>query len=109
MESKVLEQVAEELRTLGHPLRIKIIEFLRSGEKCVCEIIQFVGAEQSVVSKHMTILKKAGLVDCRKEGSRVIYWVRDPVVFEVCYLAQEFVSRRLAELMAMAQKYHAAR
>jgi ArsR family transcriptional regulator len=102
MDDKMLELVAEILRALGHPLRLKIIELLREGERCVCEIIPVVGAEQSVVSKHLAVLKQAGMVDARKEGPRVIYGVRDPAVFTVCDLSQELVSRRLAELVELA-------
>lgn len=96
---------AEVLRALGHPLRLKIIEHLRAGERCVCEIIPAVGAEQSVVSKHLALLRQTGVVACRKEGLRVIYWIRDPAVFEVCDLVSEFISRRLAELTMLAADF----
>jgi ArsR family transcriptional regulator len=102
MEDKQLELAAEVLRALGHPLRLKIVEFLRAGERCVCEIIPAVGAEQSVVSKHLSVLRQAGILEARKEGLRVIYRIRDPAVFTVCDLSQELVSRRLAELVKLA-------
>jgi ArsR family transcriptional regulator len=96
---------AELLRALGHPLRIRIIRFLEAGERCVCEIIPAVGAEQSVVSKHLALLRHTGVLSCRKEGLRVIYWVRDPAVFALCGLAEEHVLRRLAELAALAADF----
>ncbi|MEW6193024.1 MAG: metalloregulator ArsR/SmtB family transcription factor [Bacillota bacterium] len=108
MNERILELAAEALKALGHPLRLKIIKFLQAGERCVCEIIPAVGAEQSVVSKHLAVLKQTGLVDARKEGPRVIYWVRDPGVFAVCALARELVSRRLAELVVLAAGFQTA-
>lgn len=101
MEDKQLELTAEVLRALGHPLRLKIIEFLRAGERCVCEIIPAVGAEQSVVSKHLSVLRQAGILEARKEGLRVIYRIRDPAVPDLCDLAQEIVARRLGELAGL--------
>ncbi|MEW6448168.1 MAG: metalloregulator ArsR/SmtB family transcription factor [Bacillota bacterium] len=98
MFRSVSDMTAEILRVLGHPLRLKIIECLRGGERCVCEIIPAVGAEQSVVSKHLALLRQAGLLSCRKEGLRVIYWVRDPKAFEICDLAREIILQGLGEL-----------
>jgi ArsR family transcriptional regulator len=96
---------AELLRALGHPLRIRIVRFLEAGERCVCEIIPAVGAEQSVVSKHLALLRHTGILSSRKEGLRVIYWVRDPAVFELCSLVDEFVLRRIKELAALAADF----
>jgi hypothetical protein len=53
----------------------------------------------------LALLRQAGVVACRKEGLRVIYWVRDPAVFTLCDLAWEHVSRRLAELAALAADF----
>lgn len=97
-----MDLAADLLKVLGHPLRLKIVEFLRPGERCVCEIVPAVGAEQSVVSKHLALLRHVGVVACRKEGPRVIYWVRDPAAFTICDLAREVVSRRLGELAKLA-------
>jgi DNA-binding transcriptional ArsR family regulator len=64
---------ADIIRALGHPLRIAIANFLKDGEKCVCEIAEFVGSERSNVSKHLSIMVNAGLLESRKEGLNVIY------------------------------------
>lgn len=102
MEERRLELVAELLRALGHPLRLKILDFLREGERCVCEIIPAVGAEQSVVSKHLAVLRQAGILEARKEGLRVLYRIRDPAILDLYDLAQDFVARRLGELAELA-------
>ncbi|MEW6182990.1 MAG: metalloregulator ArsR/SmtB family transcription factor [Bacillota bacterium] len=108
MAQKGLELTAELFRVLGHPLRINIIQFLRGGERCVCEIIPAVGAGQPVVSKHLAHLRQVGILECRKEGLKVIYRVRDPVVFTLCDLAQEHISRRIAELVILTTDYQVA-
>jgi len=68
---------------LADPLRLKILEFLRGGERCVCEIVPYIGVSQPLVSRHLAILKSCGLVKYRKEGNRRFYFVSDPMVFRV--------------------------
>jgi ArsR family transcriptional regulator len=68
---------------LSDPARLDIIEFLRGGEKCVCEIVPYVDLIQPVVSRHLKILKDCGLLKYRKEGNRRLYSVADPRIFEV--------------------------
>jgi ArsR family transcriptional regulator len=64
-------------------MRLEIIEFLRGGEKCVCEIVPYVDLIQPVVSRHLKILKDCGLLKYRKEGNRRLYSVADPRIFEI--------------------------
>ncbi len=58
---------------MGHPSRLLILEALQDRERCVCELTELVGADQSTVSKHLAVLKQAGLVDDRREGSTIFY------------------------------------
>jgi DNA-binding transcriptional ArsR family regulator len=67
------EKQAEIARALAHPLRIAIIDFLRSGEQCVCDIADYVGSERSNVSRHLSVMANAGLLEYRKDGLKVIY------------------------------------
>ena len=64
---------AEVFKAMGHPLRLGIIEFLQQGEMCVCDIVAHVGTEISNVSKHLSILKKAGLLADRRDGLKMMY------------------------------------
>lgn len=68
---------------LADPVRLKILEYLRGGERCVCEIVPYVGIAQPLVSRHLSILKKCGLVRDKKEGNRRFYSVTNPAVFKV--------------------------
>ena len=70
-------------KALSDPFRLRIIEFLRDGEKCVCEIVSYLGIIQPVVSRHLKILKDCGLIKDRKDGNRRLYSVTDPRIFEV--------------------------
>ena len=74
---------AKIFNALSDPVRLEIIEFLRGGERCVCEIIPHVSLIQPLVSRHLKILKDCGLVKDRKEGNRRLYSVTDPRIFEV--------------------------
>ena len=74
---------AKIFNALSDPVRLEIIEFLRDGEKCVCEIIPHVNLIQPLVSRHLKILKECGLVKDRKDGNRRLYSVTDPRIFEV--------------------------
>lgn len=70
-------------KALSDPTRLEILDFLRKGEKCVCEIIPYVGLIQPVVSRHLKILKDAGLVRDKKDGNRRLYSITEPQVFEI--------------------------
>ena len=68
---------------LSDPVRLEILEFLRDGEKCVCEIIPHLNLIQPVVSRHLKILKDAGIVKDRKEGNKRLYSVTDSRVYRI--------------------------
>ncbi len=73
-QKKILfERQAEVAKAIAHPLRIAILDFLKDGEKCVCDIAKDIGSEQSNVSRHLSVMVKAGVLDCHKEGLKVIY------------------------------------
>lgn len=70
------EARAKVAKAMGHPSRLLILEALQEREWCVCKLTELVGADQSTVSKHLAVLKQAGLVDDRKEGSMIFYHPR---------------------------------
>jgi len=69
----LFEKQAEIAKAMAHPLRIAVIDFLKDGEQCVCDIAEFVGSERSNVSRHLSVMVNAGVLDYRKEGLKVIY------------------------------------
>lgn len=74
---------AKIFKALSDPVRLEILDFLRDGEKCVCEIIPYVKCIQPVVSRHLKILKDCGIVIDRKEGNRRLYSITDQRIFRV--------------------------
>lgn len=83
MEERVLEMKAEVLKVLAQPTRLKILEFLRNGERCICEIVPAINGEQSNISRHISLMQKSHLVATRKDGVKVMVKVKDPRVFEI--------------------------
>jgi ArsR family transcriptional regulator len=81
-ESKFLRCITEESRR-------NILRFLGTEEKCVCEIVDFMGKEQSVISHHLASLRKCGLVKSRHDGKRVLYQVTDPKLIEFLRRGEE--------------------
>ena len=76
-ERKARSQLrAQVVKALAHPSRILIAEALIDGEQCVCELTELVGADMSTVSKHLSIMKAAGLVEVEKRGLNVFYRLR---------------------------------
>jgi ArsR family transcriptional regulator len=69
----LFERQAEIAKAIAHPLRIAIVDFLKDGEQCVCDIAKYLGSERSNVSRHLSVMVNAGLLGYRKEGLKVIY------------------------------------
>ena len=74
---------ARLFKALADPYRLKIIELLREGEKCVCEIFPHFGMAQPLASRHLRVLKDSGLVRDRKDGNRRFYAITEPEIFKV--------------------------
>lgn len=101
MDEKVYEAEAEYFKALSHPTRIKIVQYLKGGERCVCEIVPYLKEEQSNVSRHLAALKRAGILSSRKEGVSVYYKVQDENVYKILDLALSSVKRIAREKAAI--------
>ncbi len=104
MEERVLELKAEILKALAQPTRLKILEFLRHGERCICEIIPAVDGEQSNVSRHISLMQKSHLVTTRKDGVKVMVKVKDPKIFEILDHVGFLLRRQIVEDGKLIQK-----
>jgi len=71
------EAQAEFLQAVGQATRLRILEVLAKGERCVCDIQVEIGQQQSNVSKHLAILRRSGILTARREGGRVLYRLRN--------------------------------
>jgi len=70
-------------KALADPTRLKILECIKNGEKCICEIIPDTGKSQPNVSQHLKVLKTAGIIDERKEGTKILIKISNPKIFDV--------------------------
>jgi DNA-binding transcriptional ArsR family regulator len=96
-EKERLRLKAEVFKAMGHPLRLGILELLKGSEVCVCDIVSHVGTEISNVSKHLSILKKAGLVADRRDGLKIMYRLTMPCAIDFARCVEGVVIRRLEE------------
>ena len=78
----LFQKQAEIVKAIAHPLRIAILDFLKVGEKCVCDIAEHVGSERSNVSRHLAVMVGAGILEYHKEGLKVIYRLKIPCVLD---------------------------
>jgi len=81
---ELLNRIAEVLKAMADPTRLKILHCIQTNELCVSDILEVVGGSQANVSKHLSVLKRAGLVDCRRSGLNVYYRIADEGVFAIC-------------------------
>ena len=101
VDNKAYEVQAEYFRALSHPARIRIVHYLKKGERCVCEIVPYLKEEQSNVSRHLAVLKRAGILSSRKEGVSVYYRVEDENVYKIVNLALYSVKKVAREKVAL--------
>lgn len=74
------EARAKIMKAMAHPSRLLMVDELAKGERCVCELRDLVGADISTVSKHLSVLKEAGIVSDEKRGLQVWYSLRVPCI-----------------------------
>ncbi|MBL7501902.1 winged helix-turn-helix transcriptional regulator [Frankia sp. CNm7] len=80
MATPLYELKAQFFRSLGHPARIRVLELLREGERSVGELVGEVGLEASHLSQQLGVLRRAGLVTTRKQGTTVFYALATPLI-----------------------------
>jgi ArsR family transcriptional regulator len=105
MEERVLELKTEILKALAQPTRMKILECLRDGEKCICEIVPAINGEQSNISRHISLMQKSNLVTTRKDGVKVMVKVRDPKIFEILDSVSLLLKKQIQETGKLIQKF----
>jgi len=89
--------ISNVFKALAHPTRIQIVKLLRDGEMCVCNILPNLDSEQSNTSQHLTILKNQGIVESKKDGSKVIYSIKNTEVYDMLNLVEAIILRQIEE------------
>jgi len=97
------EVKADLFRALAHPARIRVLEVLAEGERSVGAMLPLLEIEASNLSQQLAVLRRAGLVTTRKEGSSVIYAIRDPALAELLAAAKRVLVNSLAETKGLLE------
>ena len=92
---------AEFFKALGHPVRLMILDQLRTDERSVQELQIALEMDQSSVSQQLAVLRNRNIVDSRKEGTTVYYRVRDPMIFQLLDVARSIFNNHLIDTQAM--------
>lgn len=109
MEAEPLYKLkAEFFKTLGHPARIRILELLAAGDRAVGELLPEIGIESSNLSQQLGVLRRAGVVDARKDGNTVIYSIASPDIAELLTVARKVLSGMLSDRVAVLENLRAA-
>ncbi len=95
--TETVTHIAAMLKAMGDPVRLKILYFLRQREHSVSELVEELGCSQANVSKHLSTLKTAGLVESRTDKQSRFYHVADPVVNSVCDSVCSSIERRFGK------------
>jgi DNA-binding transcriptional ArsR family regulator len=96
-DENLIQIESDFLRAIAQPTRLRILYFLKDGEKCACEIIPKMKEDQSNISRHLTLMKDAGILESRKEGVSVYYKIKDKRVFTLLSLVDEMVKAEIKE------------
>jgi DNA-binding transcriptional ArsR family regulator len=106
MDKKTLalfEARARVVKAMAHPTRLFIVDQLSKQERCVCELTDMVGADTSTVSKHLSILKNAGIVSIDKRGSQVFYQLRVPCILNFFSCVEGVIKSSARDQMSLVK------
>jgi len=98
---------AEFFKTLSHPVRIRVLELLSEREQAVAELLPHVGIEPAHLSQQLAVLRRAGLVTTRREGSNVIYSLTSPQVADLLAVARGILATLLSDQVGLLEDLQA--
>ena len=104
MKDSLQQFKADLFKALAHPMRIRILEILRQGERTVADIQSELGVESSMVSQQLAILRMKQIVGSRKAGTSVFYHVRDAQVYQILDAARQIFNSQLNELQSLVEQ-----
>lgn len=99
-ENKIYKLRTDIIKSMAHPTRLWIIDQLEDGEKCVCEFVETIDADISTISKHLSILKNAGIIESDKRGKWVYYRLKRPCVLEFHKCIDNIIKEQIQEQLS---------
>ncbi|MFC7681184.1 ArsR/SmtB family transcription factor [Paenibacillus sp. GCM10028914] len=103
MDRNIQQFKADFFKALAHPMRIRILEILSQGERNVNELQSMLGSEGSAVSQQLAVLRAKNLVFTVKEGTTVIYSLRDPLISDLLEVARQIFNNHLVESISLLE------
>jgi ArsR family transcriptional regulator len=100
-EKLIYAAKARVIKALAHPTRLWMVERLADGERCVCEFADAVDADFSTVSKHLALLRQAGIVEDEKRGKQVFYRLKVPCVIKFMSCVEAVIESQAKEQSAL--------
>ncbi len=97
LNSNLIDLESSYLKAIAQPTRLRILYFLKDGEKCACEIIPRMKEDQSNVSRHLTHMRDMGILESRREGASIYYRIKDKRIFNLLSLVDEMVKAGIKE------------
>ncbi|HOC39315.1 MAG TPA: metalloregulator ArsR/SmtB family transcription factor [Thermodesulfobacteriota bacterium] len=100
-EKLIYAAKARVIKALAHPMRLWMVERLVAGERCVCEFVNDVDVDFSTVSKHLALLRQAGIVEDEKRGKQVYYRLKVPCVIKLISCVDAVIKSKVKEQAAL--------
>ncbi|KAA3636033.1 MAG: transcriptional regulator [Calditrichaeota bacterium] len=98
------EERAKVIKAMAHPTRLFIVDELSKGERCVCELRDMIGADISTVSKHLSVLKQAGIVEDDKRGLQVWYNLKVPCILKFFGCVEDVLRANVQQVRKVVRK-----
>lgn len=105
IETQYLERAADILKTVAHPVRLQIIDFLENGEKTVTELCRHIGTQQPYMSQQLNLMKAKGILASRRNGNQVYYTIANLSVVKVIQCVRQQTSNQDAGAIGCASPY----
>lgn len=96
-----MEAKANVFKALGHPSRVLVVTELAKGERCACELTEMIGADKSTVSKHLSILKQAGIIADEKRANMVFYTLQAHCVLKFMACVEGMIENKVKKMAAL--------
>jgi ArsR family transcriptional regulator len=94
MDKNTAEHVAEVLKAVAHPVRLRIVELLEAEEMCVGDIVEALGGKQAITSQQLNMMKDKGVLSCRRDGAKVYYRVENKNVIKLLHCIHDHCRKK---------------
>jgi len=104
VNDEMMNVMAQRFKAMSEPLRLKILQFLKEGERSVGEIAEFLDLKHGTASANLNAMAKAGLVSTRREGTKIFYRIANEMVLQICDVACACIRKEIDEMVKLRGK-----